>query len=154
MTEITITVKNGKIYEGLYKVAERLPGLTKASLGRTWQKVKKVASGGYSGGTSYAVPPPPNSTYRRTGTYGRSFVASLDGTLRTGLRAKLVSNATRRGRGYTRYVGGMADGTGQAGIHAKRWPLIRETVQDGIKEINRDINSALKSLLRAEGMGL
>ncbi len=154
MTQITVTVKNQRVYQSLHRVADRLPNLTKATLTKAWKIVKKEASGGYSGGASYAVPPIPGSLYRRTGTYGRSFRTSVDGTLKTGLRAKMVSNAVQKGRAYTKYVGGMADGSKQAGIHKGRWPVIRDVVRDAIKQINRDLSNEIKTIIRDEGVGL
>lgn len=74
----------------------------------------------------------PGQTYRRTGTYFRSFKVTQSGRAFT-----IATDARQRGRRYSRFVGGMADGSGQAAIHSGRWVLVRTAVQWAMSQIVR-----------------
>lgn len=74
----------------------------------------------------------PGQTYVRTGRYFRSFRITQSGRAFT-----ISSNAVHNNRKYSRYVGGYADGSGQASIHAGRWVLLRTAVQWAMSQIVR-----------------
>lgn len=62
----------------------------------------------------------PNQRYRRTGRYFRSFKV-----IGSGRKFTITTDAVRNGVHYSPFVGGRADGTGQAAIHADRWTRVR-----------------------------
>lgn len=80
-----------------------------------------------------AYPPElPGQKYQRTGTYFRSFRVTQSGRAFT-----ISSRAVQNHRNYSRYVGGYADGSGQAAIHTGRWVLLRTAVQWAMGQIVR-----------------
>lgn len=80
-----------------------------------------------------AYPPEiPGQKYQRTGTYFRSFRITQSGRAFT-----ISSRAIQNRRNYSRYVGGYADGSGQASIHTGRWVLLRTAVQWAMSQIVR-----------------
>lgn len=93
----------------------------------------KIVRPAVEAGMEYARKYPPlipGQRYVRTGTYFRSFRITQSGRAFT-----IASNAVRNGRKYSRYVGGYADGSGQATIHAGRWVLLRTAIQWVMSEV-------------------
>ncbi len=122
MTQITVNVDDSEVRSvagNLILAVETLP-----------QKViKDAVKEGVEGARKYP-PTLAGQRYQRTGTYGRSFKIES-----VGKGYRMVSDARQKGRRYTKYVGGLADGSGQASIHAGRWELIRTTAQGIISNI-------------------
>jgi hypothetical protein len=124
MPQFSVRFDDHGVYTGLRKFAGALPQLTRDELDSVMDNAKRDASGGYSGGASYAVQPPMNSTYQRTGNLGRSTYWE-----REGQTYRMYSVAIdKRGRAYSVYVVGDASGSGQADIHQGRWPLLADVM--------------------------
>jgi hypothetical protein len=98
----------------------------------------------------------PDQTYERTGTLGRSWRIVHNETR----SYTLMSDAQQKGRHYTHYVVGRADGTDQAFMHVmgyrglQRWKLIRDVAQRWARHLLESVNADLDRILRGEGMGL
>lgn len=153
MTQITVNFNDkNNVRQGLTNVGEAIPGVLKADVKEAMEWAKWYASGGYpSGGyNGYNVAPPPNSGYQRTGIYGRSFRV-VDNGYRS---YTLTSNAVQDGRSYTPFVGGYADGSGQAGIHVGRWPKIKDAVTMAAGQLLKQAEESLRTLFSKEGIGL
>ena len=152
MTQITLTFTNlGNVQRGIRTVGQAIPGITKRNFKRAMKRAKKVASGGWSGGANYTVSLLPNQGYERTGNYGQSFKIT-----EVGWNWRLESHAMgERGQGYTTYVGGNAEGEGQAAIHAGRWPLIKDAVMAEVeRSLVQEIDADLTRVIQQEGLGL
>jgi hypothetical protein len=150
MTTISVDVQDKAVRLSLEKLGRAVPGISDDEIQAGLPEVVKEAAGGYSGGASYAVPPPPGSTYVRTGNYGRSTFWE-----KNGFTYVIRNEAYRSGREYGRYVGGKADGSGQAGIHAGRWPRIIDVVRKWAEEkLVQKIEAGLSEFIRREGLGL
>ena len=152
MTQITLKITNlDNVQRGIRTVGKAIPGIAKRNVRRAMERAKKVASGGWSGGANYTIPLLPNQGYERTGLYGQSFQIT-----EIGLSVRLESNAIgERGQDYTTYVGGNAEGEGQAAIHAGRWPLIKDAVMAEVeRSLIQEIDADLTRVIQQEGLGL
>lgn len=139
MTQITVTVDDQEVRTQLERATLAVSRFPAAVIRPEMDTAKKRASGGYPGGgfSGYTVAPPTGSRYRRTGTYGKSFKVLAGANNQYSKSYTLVSNAVQRNRPYTKYVGGLANGSGQARIHARRWPLIAQVISDTIARIQQ-----------------
>jgi hypothetical protein len=93
-------------------------------------------------GTRYP-PPPPNSTYVRTGRLASSWSADV-----SGIKAIIRNTARnpRGGRPYAIYVVGDAKGEGQASIHSGRWWRGRDIVE---REVKAELTPKLTKAIQA-----
>lgn len=148
MTQITVKVDGGEVLISKMKqttlAVEELP---KKEIRQEMQAAMEAAR---------TYPPEfSGQRYVRTGTYGRSF--KLD-PVSSGYAIK--SDAAQKGRRYTVYVGGRADGTGQVGPqptwpgHAGRWKLILEAVQEAAERIRVRAEEKFRQILGAGPGGL
>jgi len=140
------------IQRGVRTFAKALLGIGKRHLRRALERGRRTATGDYPRGaySGYSVPPPPQSGYARTGTYGRAF-----DIVESGLTVRLEGRAiSPRGQDYTALVGGYADASGQAGIHRGRWPLIARAVEAELAPLSAEMDAELSDVLRQEGIGL
>jgi hypothetical protein len=150
VTQISVDVQDKAVRLSLEKLGRAVPGITDDEIKDGLPEVLKEAAGGYSGGASYAVPPPPGSSYVRTGNYGRSFFWE-----KNGFTYVIKNEAYHQGKEYGVYVGGRADGSGQAWMHAGRWPRIIDVVRKWAEEkLVAKIESKLSEFIRREGLGL
>lgn len=122
--QFSVRIDDHGVYAGLKKLATTLKPMSQAETDSVIENAKSEVSGYYKGGASYNVPTRPNQTYIRTGNFGRSVFWE-----RIGLTYRVIVSAyNKRGQEYGPYVVGRADGSGQAGIHAGRWPNFREVM--------------------------
>ena len=152
MTSITVRTNAGNVAIGIRNVANNLPRITKTQIRAAMQDARKVARGNWpngGGAGGYSIPQPIGTKYVRTGNYGRSMTIA-----EVGLSFSLKSTAARRGRQYAPYVGGIAQGGGQARIHAGRWPLVSEAVAGKIRELVASIENDIEVAARAAGVGM
>jgi hypothetical protein len=148
--QISVRVDDHKVKVALKKLGDAIPRITNKIMAQVMKDAKFDASGGWSGGASYQVPPKVGSKYQRTGTYGRSFKV----VKYKPLAFRLYSDAIQNGRHYTNYVGGDSKGFGQAGVHRNRWAVIFKTVTAYAKILVAKTEMAMKKYLRQEGIGL
>ena len=116
---MTITVKN------LDAVIRKIDGLERGDY------LSGVASAGADllrADMRRYPPPPPNSTYRRTGTLGKSWTKT---TMRGGKGGGWVAQIGTR----LKYAPFVQDATRQAAVHQGRW----QTVQDVAKNRRDDV---------------
>ena len=90
-------------------------------------------------------PPPPNSSYVRTGDLGRSWAASSPITG----AGSLIGTVASSGVDYAPYVEGdpSLGSPSQAQIHQDRWQTNLSVVQASAEEIGRDFTAAIQNAL-------
>lgn len=96
----------------------------------------------------YNIPTRPRQRYQRTGRLGRATQV-----YRTGRTWTIKSSARYRGRGYSGYVLGNADGFGQAAIHSMRWPTMRQVMTKMAEIIRLKSAGFAADLMRRSRMG-
>jgi len=142
MTQISVRLDGDtQIRRGLNHFSQTLKPLTKRIIKTAMERAKKKVQ--------HYPPERPGQAYVRTGAYGRSFALNENGLTYT-----LESDVMQQGRRYTVYVGGRADGSGQAWMHAGRWKLIRQAVDEEIDPLVREVNDEIKHEIREQGLGL
>ena len=90
---------------------------------------------------------PPERGYIRTGNLKASTYIVTDGP-----SVRIESNAYRDGQPYSTYVVGDGSGYGQARIHQGYWVPLRESVDEEVENLERDIDARLGE--SAEALGL
>jgi hypothetical protein len=144
VTQLSIKVKDHEVRtvnENLGLAIKRLPnGVMRPIM----DEATKEASGGYAGGNSYAVPGT-GGGYVRTGRYGAGTKLHHTG----GQSYRLEQTAS-----YSRYVGGYADGSGQARIHQGRWPKLRDVVSRAAEKIVKAAEEAFREVIMRGPGGL
>ena len=151
MTKITVSTNAGNVKIGIEKVADNLPRITKKQIKAAMTAAVKVARGNWPNGGGpggYSIPQPVGTRYQRTGNYGRSMKIQ-----EVGLSFILTSDAKRKGRSYSRYVGGTAAGAGQSRF-LYRWPLVSVAVSDQIRDLVASIENDIENAARAAGVGM
>lgn len=142
MTQITLKVEGSDVLVSKFKEAtlaiENLPK----------KEIKEEMTAALEAARTYPDELP-NQGYVRTFTYYRSFKLTPAGKGYT-----LSSNAQQKGRYYTRYVGGMADGSGQARIHIGRWPRIKYEVSAAVERIRLRAEQKFRDILGSGPGGL
>ena len=129
---ITITVKN------LDSVTRRIDGLERMDY------LKGVASAGADvlrADLRKYPPKPPDSTYRRTGTLGKSWTKSV---MRGGREGGWLAQIGTR-LGYAPYV---QDELRQAKVHQGRWQTVQSVAKDRRDEVVRFVVRAIGGWLR------
>ena len=86
--------------------------------------------------------------YRRTGNLGSHWAIA---ETEKGSGYTLENTAKRRGKAYGRYVVGGADGSGQAWMHAGRWQLLRDVVDEEVAKLPEQIKDDIRLIARKEG---
>lgn len=138
MTRVTVKVDAGEVRSVIDRATLAMERLPQRVIRREIEQARDEARD---------YPPPlPWQRYRRTGTYYRSFRIEL---VRRGYR--LSSDARQRGRRYTKYVGGLADGSAQASIHRGRWTLIYHAVLAAQQRIVERSREYFRSVLERNG---
>lgn len=135
MTQVSLKVSGGEV------IVSRLRELTLAIDKLPKKEIKEEMEAAMEAARLYP-PELPNQKYIRTGTYYRSFKLRPNGTGYT-----LSSDAVQKGRHYTPYVGGAADGTGQAIIHVGRWFRIKDAVSAAAERIRQRAEEKFRKIL-------
>ena len=153
MTRISIRTNNLKVVrQGLENFAGDVPTVGRRRLRTVTERIKRRLQEypGERSGQSVRVAHGTLGTiikavrYRRTGNYGRGWVISnrQDGyEIRNDVRNK-------RGRRYARYVGGDAQGKGQAWMHKGRWGLFRTIVNEETARLPQEVSNDLSIAAR------
>lgn len=89
-------------------------------------------------------PPPPESTYKRTGLLANKWAVEHP---KQG-RWHIVNKAENRGRYYARYVVGDDRGRNQAWMHKGRWWIASDIIQDEMKELTDELGKAVEKAWR------
>lgn len=142
--QLTIKVESGAVRQSLKQVGDAIPKIGFRTLWRLMTNAKERAQ---------KYPDElPDQHYIRTGIYGRSFKLVKLGTGIIG--ARIESDAVQKGRHYTVFVGGNAIGYGQAEIHAGRWTLIKDAVdQEVVRNMVTEVEADMGDVLQMQGMG-
>jgi hypothetical protein len=125
MTQLQVTVRDYEVRTLNQRLRLSIQKLPNGVMRPILDIARKEASGGYSGGNSYAVGET-GGGYVRTGNYGSSTTLEYLGG---------QSYRIEQGASYSRYVGGYADGSGQARVHVGRWPLLRDVMEKAVEAI-------------------
>lgn len=139
--QITSRFDGEKVKRSLHTVGAAIPKLTRRRLAAGMKRAQKRI-------TTYP-PELPRQVYVRTGNYGRSWAVVQNGMSFT-LQGRAIGKG---GRDYTRYVGGYADGSGQAEIHAGRWMLAATAVDQELATMVSEVEGDISAVLQNEGMG-
>ena len=125
MPQISVRYDDHGVYQGVKKVSDGLPQLSREAMDGLFDEAKYEVSGGYSGGNTYNnVPELYAQSYERTGNLGRSTYWE-----RHGLTYKMYSNAIgKTGQAYSEQVLGNASGGGQGSAFIGRWPNFMQTM--------------------------
>ena len=145
---IDIKVDAGNVIIGLETIGRSIPIIANTAIRQEMELAK---------GKIIAYPAPlPNQRYRRTGTYKRAFkiVPLSKGLFNPGYSLVGEAIEAKRGREYTRYVGGREDGTGQAAIHRNRWPLIYTEAKAASERVVARMETGLASIINKVGFGI
>lgn len=93
--------------------------------------------------------------YQRTGTYGRGFkifrIEGAAGGIANAQGWVLQGLASQRGRIYTQYVGGDAEGGSQAEIHQGRWRTIYGETISAMEGLEDDVADAVANAVVRRG---
>ena len=102
--QFTLKIVDGQVRQSLKSLGEAVPEVTSRDVREAQLSARDEAR---------TYPPEISPTYQRTGTYYNSF--QVEPTDYASWR--LTSDASQNGRPYTVYVGGNAEGYGQARVH-------------------------------------
>jgi hypothetical protein len=144
MTTISLRVFGlDKLQIGFNQYAKTVAPICRDTVYAAIQRAVKK-SPGYLGGNSYTTPERPGQGYVRTGNLGRSVALEQDG----------LSSRVNVNSGYETYVIGNADGTGQAWMHAGRWPTLRSAVDDEVAKLTSggELDAALGKSAKEAGL--
>lgn len=130
-----------KVRVGFNKLITTLPVITKAFVKKLMQAAMKQ-SVPYNGGSSYDVP---ERGYIRTGNLGKSTYLQ-----ESGLTYTIKSNAySYRGKPYSVYVIGDAQGQGQARVHQGWWTPMRTAIdyqlENALPEADRELQKGVEA---------
>lgn len=87
-------------------------------------------------------PPPPGSTYRRTGTLGRLWTSAQH---RFSVKGDVLEGRVGNATPYGPYVQSEAR---QAAVHQGRWKTVEQIMRDAEPEINELLDQAGRNLAR------
>lgn len=125
MTQITTRTNAGKVYIAGKKFADGLDPTVGDALEEDMPDVAKAAAGGYPDGSFSGYNVAYRGDYERTGIYGGS-----QNWERNGLSYTISNDAP-----YSKYVGGDANGAGQAYMHMGRWPIQRRVIENHMHDV-------------------
>lgn len=141
--QISIRIKDDKVFVGMRKFGAAIPDITKRALQRTMQSAVRIAK-------VYPVQPG-HSRYVRTFVYRGSFSIRPEHSGNV-YKYVLESDAVSpRGRHYTKYVGGDSNGI-RPTWNTKHWPLIKDIVENEARVLIGELPGELKTA--AESFGL
>lgn len=137
MTQITLKITGlNNVQRSTRVIGQAIPKLTQRSIVKALERARIRAA---------KYPPKrPGQRYKRTGRYGRD-----NQVIETEMGGRLEFNAP-----YTTYVGGNAEGQGQAWMHEGRWRVIADEVDAEAQNMVNEIEADLSDVIRQEGMGL
>lgn len=135
MTQLSITIVNAEIVrKGLQDLSAEIPKIGRQQIYRTAQAIVRTMK--------QYPPPPPASTYVRTGTLGAGWqITSRD-------NGYMISNDTP----YAKYVVGNAYGLEQAWMHQGRWQLQRDVTEDEVAKLPPEIENEISMVARRLGL--
>ena len=122
------------VRRGLEDLSREVPRVGREQIYRTMQGIVRRMK-------EYP-PPPPFSSYTRTGTLGGGWHITPNGNGYT------VSNGTP----YTAYVVGNAYGLEQAWMHQGRWQLVRDVTEDEVSKLPEAIINEISLVARRVGL--
>ena len=148
MTQISITTNLPIVRKRLEDLTAEIPKVGRERLYRTAQKIQRRMR---KPGKAVRYPVKWDSEKQRraffaTNGFGRGIPARRTGAYNAawGIVRKDTGYMLVSPLAYSKYVGGNAYGLAQSGIHKDRWPMLRDVVEDEIKnlpkEIEQDIN--------------
>jgi hypothetical protein len=85
-------------------------------------------------------PPPPQSTYRRTGTLGRKWA----------VKVKMAPDVVGYLGNNTPYAGYVQDRARQAWMHVGRWPTVQDVVDDEMEFVAGEFAEAARIIFEGD----
>ena len=142
MTQLSLTITGAdNVRVGLQKLGPRLTGVTKRTIERLVKNVKKAYTPGPVQG--YTVALRDGQRYVRTGT----LASGMTYRPASGYGFTFVSQAE-----YSPLVIGVADGSGQAWMHAGRWPLLLDVMTEKAEMITKEMEQEVTDSIEAVGL--
>lgn len=141
MIALSLITRNAKVVRsGLERLRRAIPSISR----------KRMYDAALRARRKIVAEPPRRrgQRYVRTGTYKRGLkvVPYNDGvSFGYTLKGQAVD---RRGHDYTKYVGGDAEGQGQAWMHRRRWTLARGAMQEEELSLPRSIQDEIDVVAR------
>jgi hypothetical protein len=135
VTQLSIEVKNADIVrKGLQDLGAEIPKIGRLQIYQTEQAIVRRMK-------AYP-PPPPASTYMRTGTLGAGW------TITPTTNGYMIRNDTP----YTKWVVGNAYGLEQAWMHVGRWQLLRDVQDEEVAKLPPEIEKEISAVARRLGL--
>ncbi len=141
MPSITIEVQGGDfVQQGLGDVQREIPKILS----------DRINNSAYLIGAHFKVypPPPPKSTYIRTGKLAESVRLRLGSTGAT----ISIDPVSPKGKHYGIYVIGDGVGSGQAWMHKNRWPLLKDVAEKVMTSLPQDVENELREKIKQVGL--
>jgi len=145
--QISLIVKDQQVKQSFKVLGDALPGIVNQNMNAVMNTAAKKVS--------HYPPKRARQKYVRTDIFGRS--VKVKEAKRTGRgtgtyarRATLVTDAVQKGRHYSVYVTGNAQGKRQAWMHKGRWAVAADEVTNAsqklIANIQRDLDKRLNAV--------
>ena len=155
MPQITIKTTAPLVRQGLEDLAKEIPLIGRRRLRTTTNRIVRrmqaypAERAGQSISSSHAVLGTIFRAvrYRRTGNLGRSWTVTGRDNGYT-----IKNDARRKGKAYGKYVVGDSQGDGQAWMHAGRWQLFRNVVDDEVSKMPPEVSGDINSAARRRGL--
>ena len=135
MTQLSLSFTGAELVrKGLQDLSGEIPKIGRLQIYRTMQAIVKELK---------EYPPPPlGSTYVRTGNLGRGWT----------ITSRSNGYTLRNPVSYTKYVHGNAYGLEQAWMHAGRWRLLRDEVEEEAAKLPDEIVKEIVLVARRNGL--
>lgn len=152
--QITITAARGELVrQGLQELGAEVPQIGRRGIRTVMERIKRrtqeypaerdgqsVASSHSKLGTVYRTA---SGRYHRTGLLGSRWAIEDAGN-----GYKLVNTAAHRGKFYAKWVVGDAYGQSQARMHAGRWQVMRDVVDEELGKLPDELEELIKVVSR------
>ena len=152
MTQISITTNAPLVRQGLENLAAEIPQVGRR---RIYNTLVKIRARMRKPGKAVRYPIKWDSEKQRraffaTKGFGRGIPTTRSGAYNAGWNIAKLDNGYQlvNKTAYTKYVGGDAYGQLHSGIHAGRWPVLRDEVEAEIKTLPEEVEDEIKLVAR------
>lgn len=139
--QITVSVKGELVRKGLQDLSAEVPKVGRQQIRAAMERIKRRME-------EYPEERA-GQRYKRTGRFFRSWGIDPAGE---GYVLKNTAKDPRSGREYGRFVVGGARGDGQAWMHAGRWQLLRDVVDEEVEKLPGEIEELIQTVARSKGL--
>lgn len=138
---ISVTVNGELVRKGLQNLSAEIPQIGRQQIRVVMDRIKRRME-------EYPAERP-GQRYKRTGKLFYSW--GIDPIENAGYMIKNTARG-KNGKMYGHYVVGDAYGTGQAWMHAGRWKLLRDVVDEEVERLPDEIEERIVMVARREGL--